>query len=161
MNLGDYHDLTDVLILADIFEAFRYTCMSNYGIDPAHSFTSPGSVWQAALKMSDVHLDLFTDIDMHLFIEWGIRGGVATITHRYAKANNQYLDNYDPSKEKEFIIYLDANNFYGSAVSQLLPIGSFIWMNSAEDFDVMSILDDGPQGYILEVDLGLYISYTC
>ena len=146
MNLGDYHDLTDVLILADIFEAFRYTCMSNYGIDPAHSFTSPGSVWQAALKMSDVHLDLFTDIDMHLFIEWGIRGGVATITHRYAKANNQYLDNYDPSKEKEFIIYL---------------IGSFIWMNSAEDFDVMSILDDGPQGYILEVDLGLYISYTC
>ena len=148
MNLGDYHDLylTDVLILADIFEAFRYTCMSNYGIDPAHSFTSPGSVWQAALKMSDVHLDLFTDIDMHLFIEWGIRGGVATITHRYAKANNQYLDNYDPSKEKEFIIYL---------------IGSFIWMNSAEDFDVMSILDDRPQGYILEVDLGLYISYTC
>ena len=99
MNLGDYHDLylTDVLILADIFEAFRYTCMSNYDIDPAHSFTSPGSVWQAALKMSDVHLDLFTDIDMHLFIEWGIRGGVATITHRYAKANNQYLDNYDPS----------------------------------------------------------------
>ena len=101
MNLGDYHDLyltTDVLILADIFEEIRDTCMSNYGLDPAHSFISPGLAWQAALKMSDVQLDLFTDINMHLFIERGIRGGVVTITHRYAKANNQYLDNCDPSK---------------------------------------------------------------
>ena len=112
MNLGDYHDLyltTDVLILADIFEAFRDTCMSNYGLDHAHSFASPGLAWQAALKMSDVQLDLFTDIDMHLFIERRIRGGVATITHRYTKANNQCLDSYDPCKEKEFIMYLDAN----------------------------------------------------
>ena len=157
MNLGDYHDLyltTDALILADIFEAFRDTCMSNYGLDPAHSFTSPGLAWHAALKMSDVQLDLFTDIDIHLFFERIIRGGVATITHRYAKANNQYLDSYDPSKEKEFIIYLDANNLYGWAMSQSLPVGNFNWMNSTEDFDVMSIPDDGPQGYILEVDLG-------
>ena len=113
MNLGDYHDLyltTDVLIFEDIFEVFRDTCVSNYGLDPAHSFTSPGLAWQAALKMSDVQLDLFTDIEMHLFIKRGIRGGVAIITHCYAKANNQYLENYDPSKEKEFIIYLDANN---------------------------------------------------
>ena len=120
MYLGDYHDLyliKDVLILADIFEAFCDTCMSNYGLDPAHSFTNPGLAWQAALKMSDVQLDLFTDIDMHVFIERGIRGGVATITHRYPKANNQYLDSYDPSKEKEFIIYLDANNLYGWAMS--------------------------------------------
>ena len=157
MILGDYHDLyltADVLILADIFEAFLDTCMSNYGLDPAHSFTISGLAWQATLKMSDVQLDLFTDIDMHLFIERGIRGRVATITHRYAKANNQYLDNYDPSKEKELIIYLDANNLYGWAMSQPLAIGNFIWMNSTEDFDVMSIPNDGPQGYILEVDLG-------
>ena len=86
--------------------------------------------------MSDVQLDLFTDIDMHLFIERRIRGGVATITHRYAKANNQYLDSYDPSKEKEFIIYLDANNLYGWAMSQSLPVGNF-------SLDVMSIPDDG------------------
>ena len=101
MNLGDYHGLyltTDALIFEYIFEVFRDTCVSNYGLDPAHSFTSPGLAWQAALKMSDVQLDLFTDINMHLFIERGIRGGVATITHRYAKANNQYLDNCDPSK---------------------------------------------------------------
>ena len=63
--------------------------MSNYGLDPAHSLASPGLAWQALLKMSDVQLDLFTDSDMHLFIERGIRGAVATTTHRYAKANNQ------------------------------------------------------------------------
>ena len=57
-------------------------------------------------------------------------------------------------KNKEFIIYLDANNLYGWAMSQPLAIGNFIWMNSPEDFDVMSIPNDGPQGYILEVDLG-------
>ena len=82
MNLGDYHELyltTDVLILADVFGEIRDTCMSNYGLDPAHSFTSPGLAWQAALKMSDVQLDLFTDIEMHLFIKRGIRGGVAII----------------------------------------------------------------------------------
>ena len=79
---------------------------------------------------------------------------MAIITHCYAKANNQYLDNYDPSKEKEFIIYLDANNLYGWAMSQPLPMGNFIWMDSTEDFDVMPIPDNEPQGYILEVDLG-------
>ena len=57
-------------------------------------------------------------------------------------------------KNKEFIIYLDANNLYGWAMSQPLAIGNFIWMNSTEDFDVMSIPNDGPQGYILEADLG-------
>ena len=101
LQLGDYHELyltTDVLILADIFEEIHDTCMSNYGLDPVHSFTSPGLAWQAALKMSDVQLDLFTDINMHLFIERGMRGRVATITYRYAKVNNQYLDNCDPSK---------------------------------------------------------------
>ena len=157
MNLGDYHDLyltTDVFIFEDIFEVIRDTCVSNYGLDPAHSFTSPGLAWQAALKMSDVQLDLFTDIEMHLLIKRGIHGGVAIITHFYAKANNQYLDNYDPSKEKEFIIYLDANNLYGWAMSQPLPMGNFIWMDSTEDYCVVSIPDDEPQGYILEADLG-------
>ena len=80
---------------------------------------------------------------------------MATRTHRYTKANNnQYLDSYDPRKEKKFIIYLDANNLYGWEMSQLLPVGNFSWMDSTEDFNVMSIPDDGTQGYILEVDLG-------
>ena len=58
MNFGDLYLTTGVLILADIFETLRDTCTSNYGLDPPHSFTSPGLAWQAALKMSDVQLDL-------------------------------------------------------------------------------------------------------
>ena len=84
-NLKDYHDLyllTDTLLLADVFEQFRKMCLKNYELDPVHSYTAPGLTWKAALKMTKVKLDLLTEIDQHLFIEDGIRGGVATITHR-------------------------------------------------------------------------------
>lgn len=86
-TMKDYHDLyllTDVLLLADVFEEFRNTCLLNYELDPVHFFTAPGLSWQAALKMTGVQLDLLTDIDQHLFIEEGIRGGVAMISHRYS-----------------------------------------------------------------------------
>ena len=79
----NFYLLTDVLLLADVFENFRDTCLQNYGLDPAHNYTSPGLSWQAAVKMKDVELDLVTDIDQHLLIEEGIRGGVAMISHRY------------------------------------------------------------------------------
>ena len=65
-------------------------CLQNYGLDPAHFYTSPGMSFQACLKMSGVKLDLFTDPDMHLFIENNIRGGVSVISNRYVKANNSY-----------------------------------------------------------------------
>ena len=86
-DLRDYHNfyqLTDVLLLADVFENFRDMCLQNYGLDLAHNYTFPGLSWQAALKMTDVELDLLTNIDQHLFIEEGIRGGVTMIIHRYA-----------------------------------------------------------------------------
>ena len=76
-NLGDYHDLyvkTDVNLLADVFENFRNLCMEQYGLDPAHYYTSPGLSWDALLKKTGVELELFTDFQMHLFIESG-RGG--------------------------------------------------------------------------------------
>jgi len=69
-TLRDYHDAylkTDVLLLADVFENFREMCLKNYGLDPAHFYTTPGMSFQACLKMSGVKLDLFTDPDMHLF----------------------------------------------------------------------------------------------
>ena len=157
LSLGQYHDLyltSDVLLLCDVFEAFRNMCMTNYSLDPAHFFTSPGLTWQTALKMTRIKLDFLTDIDIHLFIEEGIRVGVATISHRYFKANlPEFPETYDPSKENEYIIYLDANNLYGWAMSQYLPTGNFKWLHN-EDFDVFSIEDDSPKGYILEVDLG-------
>ena len=95
-DLGDYHYfylLTDVLLLADVFENFREVRLQHYGIDPAHNYTSPGLSWQAALKIMDGELDLLSDIDQHLFIEEGSRGGVAMIRHQYARANAPGMEN--------------------------------------------------------------------
>jgi len=78
-NLGEYHDLylkTDVLLLADIFKNFRETCLNYYKLDPCHYITSPGLSWDAMLKMTRINLDLISDIDMQLFIEKGLRGGI-------------------------------------------------------------------------------------
>lgn len=111
-------------------------------------------------------LDLITDIDMLLFIEKGLRGGVSSIFHRYAKANNPYLiDDYDPSKETLYLGYFDANNLYGWAMSQHLPYGFFSWVNEGEDIEKLknnigSLTPNSNEGYILEVDLEYPLPYT-
>ena len=157
-TLGDYHDLyvqSDVLQLADVFENFRKICKNNYKIDPPHLLTAAGLAWQASLRKSQITLELFTNIDMHLFIEKGIRGGISTISKRYAVANNKYLDNFDASKPSNFIVYYDANNLYGWAMCQPLPYKEFKWERPehfTEEF-VLSIEEEGEVGYILEVDL--------
>ena len=130
-NMGQYHDLylrSDVLLLADIFENFREQYLDTYGLDPAHYVSLPSSSWDAMLKMTGVRLDLLSDVEMLNFIEKGMRGGISTITHRYAVANNKYMKNYDPEKESSYIPYLDANNLYGWAMSQKLPTGDFSWV---------------------------------
>ncbi|XP_041351368.1 uncharacterized protein LOC121370296 [Gigantopelta aegis] len=154
-DLGQYHDLyvsTDVLALADVFENFRGICLNYYGLDPAHFYTSPGLAWQAALKMTGVKLELLTDIDMHLFIEKGLRGGISMISHRHAKANNNQVPNHDPDLPNTYIAYLDANNLYGWAMSQALPVSGFQWLDDPH-IDVTEVPDDASVGYILEVDL--------
>ena len=157
-SMGQYHDLylkTDVVLLSDVFENFRSTCLSNYELDPAHYFTAPGLSWDACRRQSNVTLELLTDPDMHMMFEKGIRGGISTITHRHAKANNKYLSSYDPAKESSCNIYLDAKNLYGWRMSQYLPTGGFRWLDEEEvnDLDVDNIPEDGSKGYILEVDL--------
>lgn len=155
----DYHMLylqTDVLLLADVFENFRVTCIDTYNLDPAHYYTAPGLSWDALLKHTKIELDLIQDLDMLLFIEKGIRGGISTITHRYAKANNPYIpETYDPKKPNSYITYQDANNLYGWAMSLTLPTGKFKWLKESKcsNFDVDLIADDAKKGYILEVDL--------
>ena len=138
VTLGDYHDVylaTDVLLLADVFETFRDTCLQHYKLDPAHFYTAPGLAWQAALKYTGVKLELLTDQDMLLMFEKGIRGGITQAVHRYAKANNKYMgDSYNPSEESSYLQYLDANNLYGWAMSQELPTDGFKWISNVEIF---------------------------
>ena len=76
---------TDVLLLADVFEKFIKTFLDYYGLDPCHYFSSPGLSWDAMLKITGVELELTNDIDMHLFIEKGMRGGISYIAKRYSK----------------------------------------------------------------------------
>ncbi|XP_064653079.1 uncharacterized protein LOC135503432 [Lineus longissimus] len=127
----DYHKIyleTDVLLLADIIENFRQTCMDIYNLDPAFFYTSPGLSWQAMLKMTKVKIELLTDVDMYNFFELGIRGGICQASHRYGKANNPYLENFDSEKPTSYITYVDANNLYGVAMGQDLPVRKFKWM---------------------------------
>ena len=131
-NLGDYHDLyvqSDTLLLANVFENFRKACIKTYELDPAHFISLPGLAWQACLKKTGVDLEFLTDYDMLLMIEEDIRGGICHAVHRYAKANNEYMKNYDKSKESSHIQYLDANNVYGAAMFEKLPINEFKWVN--------------------------------
>ena len=113
-NLKDYHNLyneADVLLLADVFENFRNICIKNYKLDPAHYYTAPGLGWDAALKVTEVELELLTDIDMLLMVEKGIRGGVSMISNRYGKANNKYTGkSFIDTMISTYIVYLDANN---------------------------------------------------
>ena len=91
-NMGEYHDLylgSDMLLLTDIFENFRKTCLQYYKLDPCHYFTRPSLSWDTMLKMTNIELELMTDVDMFQFIEKGMRGGVSYITNRYGKAKQQ------------------------------------------------------------------------
>ena len=106
-NLGEYHDLfvqSDTLLLADIFENFRNMCLNIYELDPVYFVSAPGLAWQACLKNTGVKLEL-TDYDMILMIEKNVRGGICQVTHGYAKANNEYMKNYNKNIESSYIIF--------------------------------------------------------
>ena len=92
---------------------------------------------------------------MHQFLERGMRGGISMISHRYAQANNKYLQEYDPEKPTSFITYQDSNNLYGEAMTQSLPVSDFKWVDEKDvkSFNVMTVQDDADTGYFLEVDL--------
>ena len=155
-NMSDYHDhyfKKDVLLLADVFERFIDTCLKFYRLDPCHYFSSPGLSWDAMLKMTEIKLEKISDIGKYLFIEKGLRGGISYIAKRYAKANNKYMNDYDPKKPSTFITYLDMNNLYGWAMSEYLPYGEFEWLENIDEFDINSINEKSDTGYFLEVDL--------
>ena len=135
-TMRDYHNLynkTDVLLLADVFENFRKVCKEIYELDPCWYYTAPGLAWDACLKLTNVRLELLTDLDMLLMFEKGVRGGISMISNRHGQANNKYMEEkFDETKPSKFITYLDANNLYGYAMSKKLPIGGFKWMTEKE-----------------------------
>ena len=158
-NLGDYHDLyiqSDTLLLADVFNNFRDMCLKEYELDPAHFLSLPGLAWQAScLKKTNIELELLTDYDMLLMVEEGIRGGICHFIHRYAKANNKYMKNYNHNEESSYIQYLDANNLYGWAMSKKLPVNGFKWTDNNitnEEF-IKNYNENDKKGYIFEVDI--------
>ena len=171
-NLGDYHDLyvqSDTLLLADVFENFRDMCIKVYELDPAHFVLLPGLAWQAWLKKTNIEFELLTDYDMLLMVEEGIRGGICHSIHRYAKPNNKYMKNYNNNEESSYIQHLDANNFYGWAMSKKLPVNGFKWIDNNKTAEPSSLErsakhvineefiknynENDNKGYILEVDV--------
>ena len=156
--MGEYHNLylkSDILLLSDVFENFRKTCFKYYKLDPCHYFTSPGLTWDAMLKMTDIRLDLISNVDMYQFIEKGMRGGISYVVNRYGKANNKYIKCFNKNEPSKYIMYLDANNLCGWAMSQYLRIGNFKWLTEKqiEKIDLAKYNDNSKKGIILEVDL--------
>ena len=156
----EYHELyniTDVLLLADVFENFRDLCLKNYGLDPVHYFTAPQLAWDACLKMTSVKLELLSDEDMLLMFEEGIRGGISIISNRYGEANNKYMrKGFNENKPSKYLMYLDANNLYGCGMSEKLPTHGFKWLLDREieklfNNRVIQVWEKIP--CILEVDL--------
>ena len=148
-NLGDYHDLylrTDVVLLANVYKAFKDTCLKHYKLDPAHFYTSPGLAWKACLKHTGIKLELLTDPDMLLMFERGIRGGITQAVRKYMG------DRFDPKSESSYLQYLDANNLYGWAMSQPLPIGGFKWVDVNHN-EISELATRTDKGYVLEVDV--------
>ena len=166
-NLGDCHDLyvpSDTLLLADVFNNFRDMCIKEYELDPAHFLSLPGLAWLACLKKTNIELELLTDYDMLLMVEEGIRGGICHSIHRYAKANNKYMKNYNNNEESSYIQYLDANNLYGWVMSKKLPVNGFKWIDNNETAEpsakhvineefIKNYNESDNKGYILEVDV--------
>ena len=150
---------TDVLLLVDIFESFRDMCLGNqtgYGLDPCHYFTAPGMAWDGALKAYGGELEVLQDLDMILMFEKGMRGGISMISHRYAKANNPYLQNYEKNKENSYIMNMDMNNLYGGAMLAHLPVRNFKKDEGVDKYTedlIKNMKDDAPKGATFMVDL--------
>ena len=125
-----YYDLylkCDILFLVNAFGKFRNNSLTNYGLFPSHYLSPPALSWDAMLNMTKVQLELITYPGMYIFFEKGIRGEVSYISNKYSKARNKYLKSNDLKHESKHVVYLDANNLYGYAMSKFLPTSGFKW----------------------------------
>ena len=129
-NFGDHHDFyltLDVYLLADIFEAFRGVCLKEYHLDPVHSFSAPNLSWEGLLNTTRIELGLLSDIDMLLFCERVIRGGINGFGAMRRKANNKYMEDFDKSQPSVFGAFFDVTSLHAGTMQQPLPCGNYKW----------------------------------
>ena len=157
-NLGEYHDLyvqADTAKLSDVFENFRYLCLKDYDLDPTYIVSTTSLAFKAMLKMTNVKIDLLTDIDTVLMTEKAVRGSLTQVVRKHGIANNKYLPTNDKTKKSVLLQYLDAKNLYGYAMNQKLPLDGYKWTDVSiftDDF-VKNYDANGDKGYLLEVDV--------
>ncbi len=141
----------DVCLLVDVFEAFRKQCLNVYGLDPAYYFTAPSLAMDAALKLSQIQLQMLMDVDMLHFFEESIRGGISQCSGRFAKANVPGSQDFETDKPPMELAHLDANNLYGWAMSQPLPYDEFEWVPRSDWHKLGR--EGADYGYFMEVDM--------
>ena len=147
----------DCLILCDVINHYRTMVRTNYSLEALCYYTSPALTFDAALRMTRAEIELLQDSTMYMFFEKGIRGGIATASRHYFKANNMYIDDYNPENRTSYIFYGDVTNLYGYCLSQQLAIGEFSWVNFTRE-ELISKLKTynhkiDSHGYVMEVDL--------
>ena len=133
---------SDVLLLACVFEKFIKVSQNEFGISPLYFVSLPGYICECGLKYTNIKLQTLQDKDMILLIENGIRGGISGVMG----------DRYIKSDKNKKILYGDANNLYGLAMSQLLPYDIIKFENVCLE-EILNTPDDSDIGYFLEVDL--------
>ena len=139
----------------DVFEDFKGNCLESYELDPLHYFTSAHFMFDAFLQKCNPSLDYFHDVDHYLFYKASLQRGLSIVTRRYSVANNKHVEGYDPMQVSKYLLYLDANNLYGWAMSQMLPCRGFEWMSPNELHleHIMSIPEEGPESCFVQITL--------
>jgi hypothetical protein len=155
-NMKDYmelYNLLDTTLLAEVWFAFREDIYREFSLDACHFISLPQLAYACMLKQTKIKIDLLTDIDMILFFEQNLRGGLSYIAERQCSSSINHTHNI-----KTEAYYIDANNLYGLAQSKPLPVRGFRWLDEAELSKIDSSWieqqhEDQSQGYVLEVDL--------
>ena len=148
----------DIYLLTDVFEAFRRLALTEDGLDPVHFISLPGLSYVSCFKRSGETIDLLQDIDMIRLFERGIRGGLTFVNKHHVQARIPELNNNQDGNE--WLVYIDQNNLYGSALCRPLPHSEFSWVADDElkrfadnPQDIVNIDDEADYGYLFEVDL--------